>query len=74
MDERSPQFCIGLEFIRHYADSLRVRTIVDIHTTRNHAGEIVKIAYVTEHDFCGQTVRESDVPEATIARSEKLKQ
>lgn len=40
----------------------------DIWTTTNAAGDIVKIRYVATHDFCGQTVTDCDVVDATIAR------
>jgi len=43
-------------------------TVVDFHTTRNIAGEIVKCSYVSTHIFCGQIVTEIDVLETTIAR------
>ena len=43
-------------------------TVVDIHTTYNAQGEHVRTRYVATHDFCGQTVKGCDLPEATIAR------
>lgn len=43
-------------------------TIVDIYKTYNSKNELVKIGYVTEHKFLGQTIKEYDVPQATIAR------
>jgi hypothetical protein len=43
-------------------------TVVDVHTTTNLAGEIVRIDYVTEHLFCGQSVKERGVCAVTIAR------
>lgn len=44
-------------------------TIVDIHTTTNLAGEIVKVRYVSTHAFLGQTVTDYDVVPVTIARA-----
>jgi hypothetical protein len=41
-------------------------TVVDIHTTINHAGNIVKVRYVATHEFMGQTITDSDVIETTI--------
>lgn len=41
----------------------------DILTTRNLAGEIVRIRYVADHDFAGQVMRDPDVSPVTIARS-----
>lgn len=45
-----------------------VCTVVDIHKTFNSKGELVKTRYVSEHDFCGQVVKDYDVVDATIAR------
>lgn len=42
--------------------------MVDYHVTRNLAGEIVSAKYVSEHEFCGQKVRNLEVADATIAR------
>jgi hypothetical protein len=42
-------------------------TVVDILKTYNNAGELVNIRYVTEHEFCGQMVRDRDVVDPTIA-------
>lgn len=43
-------------------------TIVDIYKTYNSKNELVKIGYVTEHEFLGESIKEYDVPQATIAR------
>ena len=43
-------------------------TVVDIYTTRNLKGEIVKTRYVCQHEFLGQTVTNYDVVAVTIAR------
>ena len=64
----TPRFKIGLQFTPRG----RVRklcTVTDILTTTNSKGEIVKIRYVAEHEFCGQTVIDCDVCETTIAMS-----
>lgn len=45
----------------------RLCTVVDIHTTFNSQGELVKTRYVATHLFLGQVVRDSDVPQASIA-------
>ena len=42
-------------------------TIVDVHRTYNSANELVKLRYVTSHQFCGQTVLDTDVVDTTIA-------
>ena len=42
--------------------------VSDIWNTFNHAGELVRTRYVTEHTFLGQIVTERDVLEITIRR------
>ena len=72
MTERYP---IGLVFIRGtgpHAKRRDVETIVDIYTTRNNAGEVIEIVYVTTHAFGNLTVTDYKVPESTIARGEIL--
>lgn len=64
------RFSIGTKFIRYSRAEKQVETIVDIYTTHNNAGEVVKVRYVATHEFMGQEVADYDIPEATIARSE----
>ena len=64
------QYAIGTQFIRATGKSRPVETIVDIYTTRNDAGEVVKLRYVATHDYLGQAVTDHDVPEATIVRAQ----
>jgi hypothetical protein len=45
-----------------------VCTVVDRLTTYNLAGEVRSVRYVATHGFCGQTITNSDVASATIAR------
>lgn len=45
-----------------------VCTIVDIHRTYNNAGELVKLRYVSTHEFMGQTLTDYEVVDATVAR------
>jgi len=45
----------------------KICTVTDVLTTLNLAGEVVKIRYEATHQFCGQTVADSDVCETTIA-------
>lgn len=40
------------------AKELTAYTIEDIYTTRNNAGEIVKIEYLVSHQFIGQSLTE----------------
>lgn len=42
-------------------------TVTDIHVTYNSKDKVVKLRYVAEHQFSGQTVTDYDVPEASIA-------
>ncbi len=46
----------------------RICTVVDVLNTYNGAGELVRTRYVSEHDFLGQTVTNSDVCRVTILR------
>jgi hypothetical protein len=66
---KQARFPIGLTFLhkRGKAPALEYR-IVDILTTRNNAGDVVRLEYDTVHLFCGQEVHETMV-DTTIARS-----
>lgn len=64
----APSYGIGTVFTPVGRKTKNVCTVTDILTTRNTAGEVVKIRYVATHDFCGQTVTDHDVLEVTIAR------
>lgn len=61
------RFPIGTRY-RPARRHAQVCTVVDQLTTTNAAGEVVARRYVTEHEFCGCIVRESDVVDTTIAR------
>ena len=43
-------------------------TITDILRTYNSKGELVNTRYEASHEFCGQTVTETNIVAATIAR------
>ncbi len=43
-------------------------TVTDILRTYNSRNELVRVRYVAEHDFCGQTITDHDVIYTTIAR------
>lgn len=62
-----PRFPIGTKY-RTRDRVPRTCTVVDVHKTYNAAGELVKIRYVATHEFFGQTITDSDVVDATIAR------
>lgn len=70
-DERKARFHIGLTFQRKRfpkAKELTEYTILNIYTTRNEAGNVVKITYLVSHDFLGQRMTEEMI-DTTIARS-----
>ena len=48
----------------------RLCTVVDVHKTYNKDGNLVKTAYVAEHDFLGQKVITRDICSVTILRNE----
>lgn len=60
-----------LEYVgRAYTDRNKRRVdIVDIHTTRNLAGEIVRQCFVTCHDCLGQAVYSYETPRSEIDRA-----
>ncbi len=58
---------IGTQFMSR-GKHAKLCTVVDVLKTYNSAGELVRTRYVTEHDFCGQKVRDNDVCAVTIAR------
>lgn len=64
MDARFP---IGTVF-RTQGKHPRLCKVTDILRTFNSAGELVSLRYVAIHEFCGQTVTDRDVLDATIAR------
>jgi len=59
---------VGTRFIRQGRKHARTETVVDMLTTHNIAGETVKVRYVSQHEFMGQTVTDHDVVPTTIAR------
>ncbi len=46
----------------------RLCTVIDHLTTTNSAGRVISERYVSSHEFCGQTVTETDISEITISR------
>ena len=63
----NPRFKIGQTYMTRGKSPVRC-TVVDIHTTTNARGEIVKLRYVSEHHFLGQIINDYEVVDATIAR------
>jgi hypothetical protein len=64
--ETKPRFAIGQQFYTR-GKVRRLCTIVDIHSTYNASGELVRIRYVATHEFMGQLVHDYDVPDSTVA-------
>lgn len=63
-----PRFPIGLEFQYYAGKQKQLYKIVDILTTRNSAGDVVHIEYLTTHRFLNQVIPHTLVDTA-IARS-----
>lgn len=63
-----PRFPIGLKFDYYGVKHNKAREIVDIFTTTNSAGDVVKYEYVLAQNFLGQTLL-SYAHDASIARS-----
>lgn len=66
------RFPLGTKFVRGGRKVKRVETVVDYISMINLAGEVVGGRYITEHDCCGQVVRDRGVVDATIARGELI--
>ena len=65
------RFPIGLVFEKKRfpkAKELESYQIINIYTTRNEAGNVVKIEYLVSHNFCDQRVTEL-MCDTTIARA-----
>ena len=61
-----PKYGVGTTYVTR-GKSPRVCTVVDTYITHNLRGEVVKVRYVSAHEFLGQTVTNKDVCETTIA-------
>lgn len=60
-----PKYKIGAKY-KTRGKVPRLCTVVDILFTYNNDNELVKIRYVSEHDFMGQKIKDFDVVETTI--------
>jgi len=75
----TPRFPIGLTFYSKRFTKAKEATehqIIKIYTTRDEAGNVVKIEYLVSHDFLGRYVTEL-LCDTSIARSltnEQLKE
>ena len=65
---------IGTKFIdrRGKGKKAPVQTVIDIYTTTNSKGKVVKRVYVCSHELLGQEVVNYDVPAATIKLAERV--
>ncbi len=70
----STTYSIGTKFVRASGKQRNrpTETITDVYTTRNSAGDVVKLQYVATHELMGQIVTDYDVPRATLARATKI--
>ena len=69
------RFQIGTRYLTRGSNPRKpplVHTVVDVHRTFNSRGELVKLRYVSEHIFCGETIKEFDVCDTTIARGDPM--
>ena len=66
-----PRFDIGTRFVPVGRKSKAVHTVVDIWTTTNREGDVVRRRYVATHQAAtGHIVIDRDVTETTIARGQ----
>ncbi len=63
---KEPKYEVGQQYLPK-GKGCTLRTIIDIHTTYNLASEVVRLRYVSTHDFLGQKVIELDVCETTVS-------
>jgi hypothetical protein len=62
----TPRFAIGQQFYTR-GKVRQLCTIVDILSTYNASGELVRIRYIATHEFLGQIVTNYDVADSTVA-------
>lgn len=65
MDNKEPKFAIGQKF-KTRGKHPKLCTVVDILRTYNSNNELVKVCYVSSHQFMGQIMIDSNVSETTI--------
>ena len=64
--DKKPRFAIGQQYWTR-GKNRQLCTIVDILSTYNAAGELVRIRYVSTYEFLGQIVTNYDVADSTVA-------
>ena len=60
------KFPIGTQF-KTRGKAPRLCTVVDIHKTYNHTGDLVRTGYVATHELGRQIITARDISETTIA-------
>lgn len=61
----NPDDLIGVVF-KTRGKAPRTCKVVDVLRTYNSKNELVKVRFVATHDFCGQSITDSDICKATI--------
>ena len=61
------RFPIGTQY-RPAGKHAKVTTVTDQLTLTNSKGEILRVSYLTKHEFLGQMITNHDVCDTTIAR------
>lgn len=62
------EYAIGTQYIKTHGKVKQLCTVVDVWKTYDSKGELVKLRYVTSHEFCGQLVNDYNVVPVTIAK------
>ena len=61
------RFPIGTQY-KPVGKHTKVTTVIDQLTLTDSKGEILRVSYLTQHEFLGQTITNHDVCDTTIAR------
>jgi hypothetical protein len=62
------EYSIGTKYKTSGRTRTNICTVTDIYKTYNSAGDLVKVRYEAQHEFCGQVVNDHGVCATTIAR------
>lgn len=65
--EREQRFPVGTQYMSS-GKHPHLCIVIDVYVTRNLAGEMVSMRYVSEHHLAGGVVRDYDVVDVTIAK------
>ena len=61
------RFPIGTQY-KPAGKYAKMTIVIDHLTLTNSKGEILRVSYLTQHEFLGQTITNHDVCDTTIAR------